>query len=357
MDLIRKKILASILNLPTAPLNDHTVATFVRWYCLCLGLKIKEDRAGNILVTYGKGKPSVTFTAHMDHPGFEIISAYGKSGIAALYGKVNPKIFAGANVIVESKDESLNAKIDGQIKNKKYMGKPCFAIKARAKIFKGDFGYFDIPGIKFSGKMIHARAADDLMNVAAILDLFTRLVSSSSKYSACALFTRTEELGFFGAFAAIESKIISKDIPVVVLECSSAPGGKVDIGGGPVIRGGDLQSTYTPDIDVWMSNAARDLVHKDKKFKFQRALLQGGRCESCVYTAEGFRAGGIALALGNYHNHGPKGYAAEYISADDYENLIKFLAELIKKPVPKNILKKNIAPVWKNYRAWKKRFL
>ncbi len=356
MQKFNKTLLEEVLSLPTMSFHETAVAAFVRMYSAAIGLKVDEDRFGNILVKYkgGSGRP-VTFTAHMDHPGFEIVSSSGKKGIAALWGRVEVKFFSGSSVEIHTERSKIKGKIGKLIKSKKHFGKPCFYISSNEQFSKGDFGHYDLPGFKQKGDIVHARAADNLASVAAIMELMTRMVAKKSKSNLCGLFTRAEEAGFIGAFGAIEAGTISSKDPIIVMECSSAPGGKVDIGGGPVIRSGDAQSSYDPAVEAWLIDCAASAKSKSKGFKNQRALLKGGRCEACVYVAEGFPVGGLALALGNYHNHGPKGYAAEYISACDYENMILLMEEVAASPMPKNIFKEKLAPLWKNYRDLKKK--
>ena len=356
MDRQSKVLVSSVLSLPTMSFHETAVITFVRWYAAGLGLGVTDDRAGNLLVKYRGGKSKVTFCAHMDHPGFEVISSRGTSATVALWGKVDPKVFSGAKVITHTAQGAVKGRI-GKALYKKHLGRICFSLKTVTKVAKGDFGHYDIPPVRFQGDRISALAADNLMGVSAILDLMTRLVRTRARVNVNGLFTRGEEAGFLGAFAAMESGLIPRRYPLIVLECSSAPGGKVDIGGGPVLRCGDLQSTYDPEVDVWLANVATALKAGNRKFAYQRALLQGGRCEACVYSAEGYRAGALALPLGNYHNHGPRSYAAEYVSAKDYENLILFMEALARNPMPKDAIKGKVAPIWKHYRGLKKKFI
>lgn len=357
MDGLSRTILESVLSLPTMSFHETAVSTFIRWYCSGFGLPVKEDRAGNLIVSYKGARRNITLTAHMDHPGFEVISATRKRGTAALWGKVDTKVFGGSKVVVHTADGPIKGVIGKRPLPKKHLTKPTFGITASAPISRGDFGSFAVPKLSFAGGMIRALACDNLVSVSVILDLLTRFAKGKAPVGVTGLFTRGEEAGFLGAFAAMESRSISKNDPLIVLECSSAKGGGVDFGRGPVVRAGDLQSTYDPAVDLWLSEVASSVAAKDKGFRWQRALLAGGRCEACVYVAEGYRTGGIAMPLGNYHNQGPKGYAAEYVSQADYENYLKLLAALAHHPIERNAMKQKIAPIWKNYRNLKKKLI
>ena len=369
---MNRNILESVLALPTMSYHEVAVSTFVRWYASGLGLSVSEDRAGNLLVCYpplckgraGRGRSAgVTFAAHMDHPGFEVIGSNGKKATVAQWGKVDLGVFGGSRVLVHTAEGPVRGAIGKKPLRQKHLGRAVFELKAEQGVAKGDFGAFDIPPVKFSKGIIHALAADNLISVAAILDLMTRFAVGRARVNVSGLFTRGEEAGFLGAFAAMESKFIPKDAPLVVLECSSAKGGGVQIGGGPVVRAGDLQSTYDPEVEVWISGVASSIAAGHRSlvtghgFRFQRALLQGGRCEACVYVAEGYRTGGIAMPLGNYHNQGPKGYAAEYVSEEDYAHYIELLAALAHRPMSRGTMRAKVAPIWKHYRGLKRKFL
>lgn len=370
MDQTSRELLRTVLSLPTMSFHEAAVATFVRFYAMGLGLNVREDRAGNLLVTYQRGagakvhRSGVTFAAHMDHPGFEVVSSGKGAATVALWGKVAPKTFAGSKVIVYTDGGVYKGRIGRRILRRKYLGRSCFTLRTPARVERGDFGHYDLPAIRFLGDRIVTRAADNLVCVATILDLMTRLVSSRAGVNVTGLFTRGEEAGFLGAFAAMESGLIPKRDPLIVLECSSATGGGVKIGAGPVIRSGDLQSTYDPAVEVWISDVASRLALPGPGsrvpghgLRYQRALLQGGRCEVCVYIAEGYRTGGIALPLGNYHNQGPSGPAAEYVSAADYDGLLTIITALANNPMPRDTLRTKVAPIWGHYRGLKRKFL
>ncbi len=366
MDKSSKILLTAVLSLPTTSFHEWAIAAFVRWYAAGIGLKIREDKAGNILITCCKGKkekPSVVFVAHMDHPGFEVISRSGKKVKVVLWGRIRPETFMGSKVVTYTKNGPVKGRIAKKKLAEKFLGAPCFFLESTAEVERGDFGHYDLRALEFSRGLIKTRAADNLASVAAILDLMTRLVANHSSAHICGLFTRAEEVGFVGSFAAIESGIIPKKTPIVVLECSSAAGGKVDIGGGPVVRAGDLHSTFDPEVEAWISQVAGGLTkntskHRSRKpFTFQRALLQGGRCEAAALISQGLITGGLALPLGNYHNQATKGFAQEYVSISDYEGLIELLTALSTQPMKKEVLRTKALPLLKNYQTFRKKLI
>jgi putative aminopeptidase FrvX len=227
-------LIQHVLSVPTMSFHEEGVATFVKWYSYALGLHLKEDKFGNLLVYNGSEPQGVMFNAHMDHPGFEVISSRSKNTLVAQWGKVDPRVCTGAKVIMYAGSGAVRARVGKRIAGRMNEGRPLFRLISQHRFAKGDFGHFDLPGFRMSRGRIFTRAADNLMSVAAILDLFTRL--NASRLRVTGLFTRGEEAGFLGAFGAMETGIIPKRLPLIVLECSSARHAKVAIGDGPVIR-------------------------------------------------------------------------------------------------------------------------
>jgi endoglucanase len=74
----------------------------------------------------------------------------------------------------------------------------------------------------------------------------------------------------------------------------------------------------------FLTHIGAELKKRNPKFNFQRALMDGGTCNSTVYHWAGYRAGAMCVALGNYHNHGANAkIAEEYISISDLSNMVK----------------------------------
>lgn len=300
-------------------------------------MRYLQDAYGNIKVVYKHRDKAgaIALEAHTDHPGFEVIRP-GKKALVQLLGGVPDRFFAKARVVVWDQGKFLKARVVG-VQNRK---KRRYWIRAQHLLKKGAFGYFDLPGWRFKKNRIYTKAADDMMNVACLLNLLKELVRQRRKAHIIFLFTRAEEVGFLGALGAIRSKFLSKKIPIIVLEASNAKAGKVQIGSGPVLRVGDKSSVFSRTIDLWLQESAAALSKKFKNFHFQRALLSGGRCESTVYVEKGFQAGCLALPLGNYHNVGYKTYALEYVSLKDYQNMLVWLFHLTQSGSPKKVSKK-----------------
>jgi len=146
-----------------------------------------------------------------------------------------------------------------------------------------------------------------------------------------ALLTRAEEVGFIGTLAAISERLVTKNAWIVNAEASKAIPG-VDIGGGPVIRVGDRTRTFDRRAEDLLA-AGRAKLPATKPV--QRALMTGGTCEATPWTVFGYRATGIAIPLGNYHNQGPKDrLRPEVVAVQDLATAVD-LVELAATSVPR----------------------
>jgi hypothetical protein len=64
--------------------------------------------------------------------------------------------------------------------------------------------------------------------------------------------------------------------------------------------------------------------------------MDGGSCEATPFCSAGYRAGGVAVPLGNYHNMkglhgGPRAIAAETVHVEDYVSEVKLLIRLAER--------------------------
>ena len=336
-----------------------------------LGLEVKTDAFGNILVHYNNGnseKP-VAFTAHMDHPGFSIIERKSDNEyVAQFYGGIKKEFFPGSKMLIYRDGKYIEAQASSPLFNyredldnydpnaasetekteeqKKTFDEnpdekretlllPQFLIETREAVQIDDMGFFDVTFFNIKGDLLYTKDADDVVNVGALLVLLKRAVETKAEGNFYVLFTRAEETGFTGAMGAIESKILPEICIPIVLE-TSAELEQAKIGQGFILRVGDRFSVYNTLVDSWMHEIAADTEKKakeDKKdFKFQRTLMDGGTCEASLFNVSGFDTGALAIPLGNYHNIGKTHPAPEYISLFDLSCLVEFLQQVIVTP-------------------------
>lgn len=355
-----KKILKLILSRPTAPYHEHLVIEQIEKFVKDEGFDTTSDEFGNRIVIYKpKGKRPkkgrIGFVAHTDHPGFEITSAKGKSAQAVWRGGVWKEFFNKAKVEVQTSTGPVKGVVTKAVSVK---GMPkrveSIYLKMEAPVEVGNFGQWDLTQYKMDGQMIVTRAADDLISVVAMLALLKELKKENVSHEVWFVFSRAEETGFIGSIAMMDKGTLPKDLPLVVLETSKQllPGGEQ--GKGPVIRLGDWMTVYSTELLLFMDNTARELQKKNKKFGFQRRVMDGGTCEASLFAANGHKAGGIAFPLGNYHNMGDEPdkngkpvLRAETVHIRDLQDGVTLMLEMCRN-LPE--LKKTIAGLQKRLR-------
>jgi endoglucanase len=349
-----RKLLETILRLPTAPFREHYIQAAIENAARKLELGVRRDRYGNLYVGYhhGKARP-VAFTAHMDHPGFEIVEA-GRTARAAFLGGVGAEHMPGAAVLCypdQSRSTSATppepvrgrvARVESRTVEGSARPQLFLELEFDAAVQSGDFGCWDLE-FEIDAEWIRARALDNLLSCVLILVAFASLKRRGVAADALGVFTRAEEVGFVGAGGVLRSPQLGTTRPLVVLETSKELPG-VRQGGGPILRVGDRMTCFDPLMDLWLAHTAADLAAHEPEFVYQRALMTGGACEASLYMLHGRQVGALALALGNYHNMKPEvGIGAEYISVHDFEHTLLLMEHLAANPPDSGILDKRRA--------------
>ena len=302
------------MSLPTAPYHEHAVRAAVAGYARQLGLAVRHDVAGNLIVRWEPRHPfhpaPLVFVAHMDHPGFE---ARGPNR-AEFLGGVPPAMFGGRpRVRFQTADGVVRARV-------RFARNKQVTLTGGAALRGGEPGQWDLPAFQLRGDRLAAGGIDDVLGVVAGLAAVGEIVRRRVRTRVWCVFTRAEEVGFHGALIAARRGGIPRRALVLSLEMSrERPWTRP--GAGPVIRVGDRLTVFDPGATLYLEHAARTA-----KLPAQRCLMDGGTCEASAFAANGYRAGGLCLALGNYHNIGPgQRPAAEYVSARDLAGLVDLL--------------------------------
>jgi endoglucanase len=341
-----------VLRLPTAPYHEQYVKDFVTKFCDELrGVRVEEDRVGNVIVKYerpqarhvrhhSKARAPIVFVAHMDHPGFEMLGG----NRAEFLGGVPKEMFArGVGVRVYSNSWE---RPPGRDRVESRPGGRSHFVKAKIhrlvasawpkrKLVTLNFepgtvnpepgtpGMWDVPAFRVVGNQLHAAAIDDVLGSVVMLATLAEVAQRSLRTHVWCVFTRAEEVGFQGARALICEKKIPKNAVVISIEMSKErPWAR--IGNGPVVRVGDRSTVFDPTTTAFLLRAAERCGKRQPAFRVQRCLMDGGSCEATAFAGFGYRAGGLCLPLGNYHNIGrnlrPR---AEFVSISDLEQLLK----------------------------------
>ena len=283
------RVVRALTEQPTAPFHEEAVRdAILAELRKCTHVTVKHDQYGNVIARYRRGTnkpPTWAFAAHMDHPGW-------------VRDKGGPWRFLGS--VAEQ-----------------------YLVNPRRKEF-GDFAMWDLPAFELKENQIHSRACDDLLGCAEILCLFRELEETKANVHCLGLFTRAEEVGFWGAIQLARSGVLPKAINVFSLETSTPRGGAI-LGSGPIVRVGDRLSIFDSGETLRLMSVAA--AHK---IPVQRCLLDGGSCEASAYQAYGYRSVAASIALGNYHNCAPDGsIQCEYVSVDDYSNMVRLCVALV----------------------------
>lgn len=328
----RHRWLEQLTSLPTTSGREHRVVAWVeRWVGRRDDVELQADASGNLLLTLSGGPPHppVVAAAHMDHPGFVADTVEGRSVVAVFRGGVREEYFPGARVeFIDRTDAVHPGRVDRRTDDRVEI-----TLDRRAPVEPGDVGRWRFPSRSLGTRngRLAAHACDDLAGAAAALAALDRARRRPDLRHFAVLLTRAEEEGFIGAIAAAKQKTLSRDARILSIEASRALP-DAPIGGGPVVRVGDASTVFDAELTNRVAALARraGLAH-------QRKLMDGGTCEATAFGAYGYRATGLCLPLGNYHNMGDLDGveagraearpAPEVISLSDFDGLVRLLVE------------------------------
>lgn len=324
---VAEEWLSALTNSPTASGLEGAVIDWARsWARRRRDLKLIEDTGGNLLVTQNgrKTRSPVLAVAHMDHPAFVITGVAGREASFEFRGGVRREYFEGARV-----DFITGNARDGRVSS--YQPETRHGVIAITGPLPepGDIARWRFGSSRPRAGHFLAPACDDLAGCAAALAALDRARGRADLRHFGVLLTRGEEMGFVGALHAAKTGSIPADARILSIETSRASS-DAPIGAGPVIRIGDAATVFDHDLTNRISGSAAKV-----DIRHQRKLMSGGVCEATAFGVYGYRATGLCLPLGNYHNMGnlddvEAGTGAarpmmEEISLDDFHGLIDIL--------------------------------
>ncbi|MCW8132936.1 MAG: M20/M25/M40 family metallo-hydrolase [Planctomycetota bacterium] len=333
-------IASGLLSCPTATLMEELpVRHILNFAAERPSLRVRRDAYGNLYVGYPatalKHRSPLVLVAHLDHPGFWIERVENgrahlrfRGGVGLEYPVAGSKLRfyergvakpTGRGALVSA--EGANDRIErGTAKVAAGVAKP------------GGFAMWDFPAFALRGGKIYSRCCDDLLGAAAALCVLDELHRAKPKDCAVwGLFTRAEEVGFYGALMAIRARQVPREARVLSLECSKALP-HAPQGAGVIVRVGDAASLFDAKLTEALRQACLRIKKGDPDFRFQRRLMDGGTCEATAFCSAGYRSSGLALPLGNYHNQALAGtrkkMGPEFVDAKDFAAEVKLLLEL-----------------------------
>lgn len=325
---MKKKSLAglieALMRCPAAPYFEDLPMKAVTQICKKNGLRVHKDRFGNLLI--GNAKPEAVrmlMVAHLDHPGFRILSKEGKGVFKAEFlGGVPPEYFKkglSLRLFPGNEPATIGRRIEDQTMQ--------FEIKTLRKVESASFAVWDLIPFVLKKGLVKGRACDDLVGAGSALAVLIDLKGEPAAKYTSVLLTRAEEVGFGGTLAAGKTGEISKEALVVSLETSrELP--PVKMGEGVILRVGDRASIFDPRASRFFHELALGLAEKKKKFHYQRALMSGGTCEGTAWQEYGYTVAALCVALGNYHNCGRnEEIRAEFVDLADVKAMVLLLTE------------------------------
>jgi putative aminopeptidase FrvX len=328
------EIAGRLMRCPAAPFHEAGVREAVEQLCAEHGLEFRRDRFGNVLVglkTARRARPLV-LAAHMDHPGFEILRELAPGRWLARFNGGVPSRYFRPGVTVRLLPGEIPAKIlrrDGDASAEQFE-----LISARRTLPNGpipSFAVWELEDFAVRGDRIHGRACDDLIGVASVLATLIELKRLGRKVHVLGVISRAEEVGFMGALTVAGAGLLPAGGLVISLETSKELP-SVAMGRGVIIRVGDRSSIFNAKATRFLTEVAAELRKEDPRFEFQRALMSGGTCEGTAYQEFGLTTAGVCIALGNYHNCGPRNrLAAEFVSVADACGMVHLLTRVAER--------------------------
>jgi putative aminopeptidase FrvX len=329
-------IAGRLMQHPAAPYHEHAVRGEVERICEEHGLPFELDRYGNLLVrlqTSKKERPFV-MAAHMDHPGFEVVSGKRNGRKLVRFQGGVPDHYFRAGIKIRLMPGGIPAKLGKRVgKDRTFeiqVSRPFEVGRGVPTAPTPTFAVWELEDFRATD-LIVGRACDDLIGVTSILATMIELKKARARVNVIGVISRAEEIGFRGVLALTNTKLLPRNSLVISLETSrELPG--VKMGEGVILRVGDKTSIFDAKAMRFLAEVAAELKTRSKGFKFQRALMAGGTCEATAFQEFGFQTGAVCIALGNYHNCSPnEKIAAEYVNVADACGMVELLVAAAKQ--------------------------
>lgn len=304
------------------------------------GVEYKVDPLGNILVKKSgenRAKNKVMISAHMDEVGF-IITGITDEGFLKFdaVGGIDPRVVLGRRVKI-GKDAVMGVlgtkaiHLQDADERKKAPGfdKLLIDIGALSKedalkaVRPGDMAVFDSDFVEFGEGFVKAKAIDDRIGCAILLELLSRPMP----YDISAAFMVQEEVGTRGAKAAAFT--VAPDYSIVIEATTASDIANVPkdkrvcfLGKGPVISFMDKGTVYNRDL---YELALKTGDEKNIPCQPKLAVAGGNDARSIHVSRDGVKT--IAVSLPARYIHSP----SCVIKKEDAENTLALVNELCSR--------------------------
>jgi putative aminopeptidase FrvX len=336
-----EKLLKELTNAHGVPGYEHEVRSLMRGLLEPLGA-IEQDNMGSLICRLEGEGPKVMLAGHMDEVGFMVrqITKQGCLKFVPLGGWWD-QVLLGQRVIVKTSKGDIAGIIgakpphmlppeerDKVVKKEKMyidVGATSKAEAEEAGVRPGDPVVPDSQFTPLAGKTYLAKAFDDRVGCALIVELLRHLAQNAHPNVIYGAATVQEEVGLRGAGTSVE--VINPDV-AIVLESDIAgdlPGIKEDESD---IKLGHGPSLLLYDRSMIPNLRLRDLVvdtARQKNIPLQFSAIPGGGTDggSIHRHKAGVPTVVIGVAARHIHSHGA------IIHRDDYDNALKLLKAVI----------------------------
>lgn len=293
----------------------------------------KVDNLGNLIVTKGKKTDNgmtIMLAAHLDEIGI-IVTHVDKDGFARFttIGGVRPRNTAGGRVRFLNGASGVIG-LDGApwSQNVTKVSEMYIDLGVSSKkdcpVSIGDVAGFERT-FEDLGDRIVAKALDDRIGVAVLIELFKKI--KASPHQLVGVFTVQEEVGVRGATTAAYG--VKPDLGIaidVTLSGDTPKDNRIDVGlgKGPAIKIKDGGMIADPRVVAWMEKGA-----KRAKIPFQREILIGGSTDARAIqlSRAGVPSGCVSIPCRYIHS------PSEMVDLNDVKNSVKLLVHLLERPV------------------------
>lgn len=337
-----KELLEEMIKVPGVSGFEDDIRDCIREKVEAMGLKATEDNLGDLLVTLGDKGPSVVMIAHMDELGL-IVSKIEEDGSIRIrkVGGIDDRTLVGRVVEIKTQKGMVTGvlglkpphlmtdaddrkkimtwqevRVDVGTRSKK--GTEKLGIRVLdPMVFKKDITYI--------GKdLICARAVDDRMGCAIILEVLGKLKDAKLPIKLTFAWSVQEETGLKGAkvigFNLRPDYVFAVDTMTTTDDpCMGETFEKVLIGGGPAMRMFDNEAIASPKMRKLVEEVA-----KAAKIPLQYGT-GGGATDGAAMQDFGCLMMPIGIAM--RYTHSP----VEIASIKDMENASKLLVKIAER--------------------------
>lgn len=313
-------LLRELLALHGVSGNEGEVRSFILEQAKDLADRVEVDALGSVLAWKDAAKPNaktVMLAAHMDEVGF-IVQYVREDGLLRYLpvGGIDPAVCVSKRVLV-GKD-----KVPGVLGSKAvHLQEPeerthpfthdklFIDIGARdkkdalTKVKVGDFVSFDGPIVDFGESLLKARALDDRVGCAVLLEL----LQGRYDVNLCCAFTVQEEIGLNGSL--VSARRVQPDIGIAFegTTANDTAGARVHeevctLGKGPTISFMDRASIATPWLFAHLCKLAED---KGLSWQLKRGVAGGNDAGSMQRAGQGVATAVISVPCRYIHSPSP----------------------------------------------------